>query len=135
MPDLLLHHISYPVRDLDVSATFYEDLFGLKRLERPPFGIPGLWLACGDRQVHLVANDKGTYRASPSIDIADVHFAFRTDDFGAVLAQLEAHGFSVGLPEGHPKRMLVSRNSIAGFAQLYVMDPDLNTIEVNAAPM
>ncbi len=27
------------------------------------------------------------------------------------------------------------REGLAGFPQLYLLDPDLNTIEVNAAPM
>ena len=31
--------------------------------------------------------------------------------------------------------MLVVREGIAGFPQLYLLDPDFNTIEVNAAPM
>ncbi|NRG17966.1 VOC family protein [Rhizobiales bacterium] len=135
MPKLLLHHVSLPVRDVEHSAAFYENLFGLTRLPRPPFGIAGVWFGCGDRQVHLVANPSGTYRTTPSIDIADVHFAFWTDDFEGMVTRLERAGFSAALPEGDAKRMLLSRDGVAGFPQLYVLDPDLNTIEVNAAPM
>ena len=135
MPELLLHHVSYPVRDIEVSAAFYENLFGLPRLPRPPFGIPGVWFGCGDRQIHLVLNPSGTYRNSASIDIADVHFAFWTDDFEGMVARFESAGFSATLPENHVKRMLVVREGIAGFPQLYLLDPDFNTVEVNAAPM
>jgi catechol 2,3-dioxygenase-like lactoylglutathione lyase family enzyme len=135
MPELLLHHVSYPVRDIEVSAVFYENLFGIRRLPRPLFGIPGVWLGCGDRQIHLVLNPSGTYRNSASIDIADVHFAFWTDDFEGMVARIESAGFSATLPENHIKRMLVAREGIAGFPQLYLLDPDFNTIEVNAAPM
>lgn len=135
MPNLLLHHVSYPVRDIEVSAAFYENLFGLSRLKRPPFGIPGVWLGCGDRQIHLVLNPSGTYRRKPSVDIADVHFAFWTDDFDGLAKRLERAGFSDELPEGDLKRMLLVRDGLAGFPQLYLLDPDLNTIEVNAAPM
>ena len=135
MPELLLHHVSYPVRDIAVSAAFYENLFGLQRLSRPSFGIPGVWFGCGNRQIHLVLNPSGTYRNSASIDIADVHFAFWTDDFGGMVARFESAGFSATLPDNHVKRMLVVRKGIAGFPQLYLLDPDFNTVEVNAAPM
>lgn len=135
MTKLLLHHVSYPVRDVETSAAFYEDLFGLTRLSRPPFSIPGVWLGCDDRQVHLVFNESGTYRTTASPDIADVHFAFRTDDFDGMIERLEAAGFSDGLPENDKKRLLIIRDGLAGFPQLYLLDPDLNTIEVNAAPM
>lgn len=135
MPKMLLHHVSYPVRDVETSAAFYESLFGLTRLSRPPFPIPGVWLGCDDRQIHLVHNASGTYRGIASIDIADVHFAFWTDDFEGMVAHLEAAGFSADLHEDDKQRMLIIREGLAGFPQLYLLDPDLNTIEVNAAPM
>ena len=135
MPKFLLHHVSYPVTDVEASASFYETLFGLSRLQRPAFPVSGVWLLCGDRQVHLVHNPSGTYRVSRSVDVADVHFALWTDDFEGVVARLEDAGFSADLPEGHLKRMLILRDGLAGFPQLYLLDPDRNTIEVNAAPM
>jgi glyoxylase I family protein len=61
MTKMLLHHVSYPVRDVEASAAFYEGLFDLTRLSRPPFAIPGVWLGCDDRQIHLVLNEAGTY--------------------------------------------------------------------------
>lgn len=135
MPRLLLHHVSYPVRDVEASAAFYERLFGLRRLPRPQFSVPGVWLGCEGRQIHLVSNPSGTFRKSTSPDIADVHFAFRTDDFQGMVEQLDSLGFNSSLPEGDPKRVLLIRDGIAGFPQLYLLDPDLNTIEVNAAPI
>ncbi|MBD3677510.1 MAG: VOC family protein [Rhodobacteraceae bacterium] len=135
MPNLLLHHVSYPVRDVETSAAFYEGLFGLPRLKRPPFPIPGVWLGCGDRQIHLVHNPAGTYRTKKSADIADVHFAFWTDDFDEMVDRLETAGFGADLQENDERRMLIIREGLAGFPQLYLLDPDLNTVEVNAAPM
>ena len=135
MTKMLLHHVSYPVRDVEASAAFYEGLLDLTRLSRPPMAIPGVWLACDDRQVHLVFNESGTYRATTSPDMADVHFAFRTDDFEGMVERLKAAGFSNDLPENDRKRILIIREGLAGFPQLYLLDPDLNTIEVNAAPM
>ena len=77
MPKVLLHHVSYPVRDVEESASFYENLFNLERLDRPPFSIPGVWLACHDRQIHLVLNDAGTYRTNPAL--ADLRCKDRTE--------------------------------------------------------
>ena len=103
MPPLTMHHVSLPCRDLARSAAFYQDLFGFKRLERPPFHIEGVWLGCGSQQIHLIDNADGTFRDSPDISIVDTHFAFRTDDFDAALARLTASGFSETAPEGDPK--------------------------------
>jgi len=104
MSKLLLHHVSYPVRDVELSASFYERLFDLKRLSRPTFPIPGVWLGCDDRQIHLVKNEASTFRDTPSPDIADVHFAFCTDNFEGMVERLETAGFKDDLPENDPKR-------------------------------
>lgn len=135
MAQLLVHHVSIPVRNAEKSAAFYEKLFGLPRLQRPPFDIPGIWFACGDRQLHLVENATGSYRSDPDIDIADTHFAFRTDDFEGMVSRLKENGFDENAARGDPKRMLVMREGLAGFAQLYLLDPDLNIIEINDAAM
>ena len=136
MSDLLLHHVSYPVRDLSASLTFYRDIFGLEPLPRPDMGVDGVWLACGDREIHLVLNrESGTFRDGKPINPADVHFAFRTVDFDAMVAKLEQRGFSPALPPADPRHILVMRDSVAGFAQLYLRDPDNHTIEVNAKAM
>ncbi len=135
MPELELHHASIPVRDLEKSAGFYETLFGFRRLQRPPFDIPGVWLACGDRQIHLVENAGGSYRANATIDIADTHFALRTDDFDGIVERMKANGFDETAGEGDPKRLLVLRGGLAGFDQFYLLDPDFNIIEINNAPL
>ncbi len=133
--ELQLHHVSIPVRKLSVSAPFYEKLFELERLQRPDFGIPGVWFACGDRQVHLIENSVGPYRSVPRINVADAHFAFWTSDFERVLKKAKASGFSDSAAEWDPMRILVSRSGLAGFPQFYLLDPDFNIIEVNSAPM
>jgi catechol 2,3-dioxygenase-like lactoylglutathione lyase family enzyme len=134
MPELLLHHVSLVVTDLQRSLAFYRDVIGLAQIPRPPIPVPGIWLGCGDRQIHLILYTPGTFRSKP-IDIADAHFAFRTDDFEATLNGLKAQGFSETAAEDDPKRLFVNRTSAAGFLQLYVLDPDRNIVEINAAPM
>ena len=51
------------------------------------------------------------------------HFAFRTDDFDGALATLTAGGFREDAAEDDPMRVMVRRNSPAGFPQLYLLDP------------
>ena len=135
MTDLLLHHVSIVVRDLERSVLFYMEVFDLPRLERPPFKSEGAWIGVGDRQVHLIKWPTGTFRTNPNIDIHDCHFAFCTADFAGTVKRLEAMGFAEDLPDGDPKKLLMNRRGLAGFEQLYLLDPDLNMVEINAAPM
>lgn len=134
MPSLRLHHVSIIVRDLDRALGFYRDILGLAPLRRPDFPVRGAWLACGDRQLHLVVHDGETFRRSDTVDNNDGHFAMTTDDFEGVVALLADHGFSEYAPDGDPRRLLVKRTGPAGFAQLYVLDPDRNIVEINTAP-
>ena len=59
---------------------------------------------------------------------------FNTDDFEGFVAKLAAHGFREDAGDDDPRRLLVKRNGLAGFPQLYLIDPDRNVIEVNGAP-
>lgn len=133
MAGLTLHHVSLIVTDLERSAKFYRELFDLEPMARPPFEVEGMWLACGTLQVHLVVHPAGSFRTG-DIDNDDWHFAFNTEDFEGVVARLEAHGFREDAGESDPKRLLIKRSGLAGFPQLYLIDPDRNVIEVNGAP-
>ena len=75
----------------------------------------------------------GTFRTG-EIDGDDCHFAFRTDDFDEALATLTANGFREDAAEDDPTRVMVRRNGLAGFPQLFQLDPDRNIIEINGAP-
>lgn len=135
MSQLLLHHIAIVTRDLDRSLAFYQGVLGLKRLERPTLIVEGAWLGRDDLQLHVLLNPNGTFRPPAPIDIADVHFAFVTDDFEGTLARLVALGYRADAPGDDPKQMVVLRNSLTGFLQLYLFDPDGNIVEINAAPL
>jgi len=135
MPQLTLHHVSIVMTDLARSIAFYRDIFDLEQIERPPFPGPGAWFACGGRlQIHLIANPAGTFRHNPRVDKSDCHFAFRTDDFEAAVSRLIAKGFHEDGGEDDPKHLHVVRKGVAGFPQVYLLDPDRNIIEINGAP-
>lgn len=133
MQYLALHHVSIIVTDLERSATFYRELFGLTPIPRPAFSIPGMWLAVGQLQIHLTVNRDGNFR-NGLVDTDDVHFAFNTRDFEGFVKRAEAMGFRADASEDDPKRMILRRSGMAGFPQVYLIDPDRNIIEVNGAP-
>ena len=112
MAQLALHHISVIVTDLPRSLAFYQKLFGLTIMERPPFKNVGAWLACGTLQVHLTVHPPGSFRTG-KVDGADCHFAFHTDDFDGALATLTANGFREDAAEDDPMRVMVRRNGPA----------------------
>lgn len=129
-----LHHVSLVTVDPETSAEFYQAVFQVQRLARPPFKIEGVWLDCGPSlQLHITQHVSGTFRTR-GVDNNDVHFAFRTDDFEGTLDRLIARGFREDAPDDDPMKILINRSGLAGFLQLYVMDPDRNIIEVNTAP-
>jgi len=134
MAGLSIHHVALVVTDLERSIEFYQRVFGFDRLQRPPFSTAGVWLACGELQLHLIKYDEGCFRRRPFPDVNDWHFAFRTDDFDGMLQHLVSLGFREDAEEGDPRLVVVRRTGVAGFPQLYFIDPDNNIIEVNGAP-
>ncbi|MBG1232062.1 VOC family protein [Aestuariivirga litoralis] len=134
MPNLALHHVALISTDIDRSAAFYENVLGFKRIARPPFTIIGIWYGLGALQVHLVVHPPGNFRQR-GVDNDDVHFALRTDDFDATVAELEAKGYSADLPPDHPQKLIVKKTGMAGFPQVFLCDPDRNIIEINQAPL
>src|SRR5262245_25472782 len=120
-PELRLHHVAIIITDLERSSKFYQDLFGLKPIRRPPFTIPGQWLGVGDLQVHLTVNAAGNLRKG-LVNTDDIHFAFNTKDFEGFVTHAKARGFNEDAAETDPMRMIVKRQGLAGFPQLYLID-------------
>jgi catechol 2,3-dioxygenase-like lactoylglutathione lyase family enzyme len=135
MPEFILHHVSIIASNLERSIEFYKSVFDLERIERPPFKSSGAWFDCGGQQLHIILNPKGTFRSSRKIDDTDWHYALCTKNFSAVIDTLKAQGFREDAAEGDPKRLVINRSGVAGFQQAYLLDPDLNIIEINGAKL
>jgi catechol 2,3-dioxygenase-like lactoylglutathione lyase family enzyme len=132
----VIHHVSLPVTDLERSKEFYESVLGLEEIERPPFDFAGAWYHAGaGQQLHLIVGTGSTFRSGKGLDSRDVHFALRVPSFRAALEHLRSKGYREDAGRDDPMSMKVSPHATAGFPQIYVLDPDRNVIELNAAEL
>jgi catechol 2,3-dioxygenase-like lactoylglutathione lyase family enzyme len=115
-----INHVSILANDLDESARFYEELFGMERL--PTARFPSgrvLWLRLGEQQLHLFESDED----EPSVRH---HFGVDVDDFDAVYAKAKEGGLLETRAFGSPLR-----SHPMGWVQLYLRDPAGNLVEID----
>jgi catechol 2,3-dioxygenase-like lactoylglutathione lyase family enzyme len=113
-----LNHVSVSANDLEESARFYEELFGMERVPTAKFQGAVLWLRCGENQLHLFLREADAPRFH--------HLALDVDDFEAVYLKakelgaldFETHGAAI---RAHP----------SGWVQMYLRDPAGNLVEVD----
>ena len=113
------HHMSFPVKDLDTSRRFYEEVLGLRSIPRPDLGaLRGIWYEAGPCEVHLIETPAGADvgSAPPSLNPIARHAAFAIEDYEAALAELKANDLDV----------IESRAA----GQMWVCDPDGHIIEL-----
>jgi catechol 2,3-dioxygenase-like lactoylglutathione lyase family enzyme len=113
-----LNHVSISARDLEESARFYEELFGLERLATPTFSVPVVWLRVGDRQLHLFQQREGE---PPQLH----HFGLEVDDFEAFYLRLEELGVR------DPAWFSSIYELPSGEVQMYLRDPGGNLVEID----
>ncbi len=125
-----LDHAALIISDPAAARAFYVGVLGLEEIARPvTFTFPGLWLAIGDRQLHLIGEaEPGRAREThPGFRTDEVrtgyasHFALHVDDLAAELDGIRARGGEIA---GGP------RPRGDGVLQAYVVDPDGNVIEL-----
>ena len=125
-----LDHVLVVVREIERARYFYRDVLELAEVERPVFPYPGLWFQLADGKIlHLVVREEGGPRGDKALDIYDLHFALRVTSYRETLAWLQAKGFRDGLADGDPHKLVLRPDSPTGRPQIYLMDPDNNTVE------
>ncbi len=111
-------HVSVSAHDLDESARFYTEMFGMEEVSAPDFPFPVRWLRVGNLQLHLFLSEDPAPRAH--------HFGLNVDDFETAYRKAEELGVQVG--DGYYANVYELPD---GAAQLYVRDPAGNLVEVN----
>ncbi|MGE0131961.1 MAG: VOC family protein [Blastocatellales bacterium] len=115
------HHAGFLVTDIERAADFYENTLGLRALPRPELGFPGRWYDLNNgHQLHLMSVAEMPTHADPPRH--DRHIALNVSDVAATEQQLRELGVAVSYGSGR-----------AGAPQLFIRDPDDNTIELRPA--
>ena len=114
-------HVAVHVTDLEAARAFYCGLLGFGELDRPDFGVPGMWLRVGDLQLHFVESEE-----MPVLGQTFPHFALcvTTEDFAPTMDALKRAGVAfLGEPSS---RVDFGRTIWAAF----VADPSGNVVEL-----
>lgn len=119
MRALGVNHVALHADDLEESARFYEQLFGMTRLPTATFQEPVVWLALGKQQLHLFQRDD----AEPP---RAHHLGIDVDDFEAVYRAAKERGLLDTQTWHAPVRY-----HPAGWVQMYLRDPAGNLVEVD----
>jgi len=124
-------HAALKITDVERARNFYEKVLGLTALPRPNFGFGGAWYEVGDNQIHLIsilradqqAEFLGTWekQGPKGINPLGPHLAIVVEDYDGTKAALSASGIE----------FLEAPTTMAG-RQLWIIDPDGNTIELRA---
>jgi glyoxylase I family protein len=114
-----LHHVSLIVANTARALEFYQGVLGLEvDQSRPDLAFPGVWLALGDRQLHLLElPNPDPVAERPQHGGRDRHTAVTVSDLDGFLRRLEQAGIPYTL-------------SKSGRRALFCRDPDGNAWEL-----
>jgi glyoxylase I family protein len=130
------HHFQVTVTDLEKARAFYGGFLGLAELPRPQFAFPGAWFRlAGGQELHIVCVPNPLWRAPKAMEIYETHIALRVASFRGAVEKLHAAGYHEDLPDDHPLKIVIKRNSPTGYPQVYFFDPDRHLLEWNAATL
>lgn len=114
-------HVAIQASDIDRSATFYHEAFGLRLIPTPLQNRRWLDLGHG-MALHILDG-----RTAPKPSNRDEHLALHVDDLATVTAWLDAHHLAWTNFTGEPRKM---QFRFDGVRQIYVQDPDGYWLEV-----
>nr|VFJ92615.1 MAG: Catechol 2,3-dioxygenase [Candidatus Kentron sp. LFY] len=125
---LKLHHVAVPVSDLDSAISFYSDVLGFHRIERPDsLAGFGAWLQGYGFQIHLT--EDRTFRGKKLTDNPTLpdsrHFCLFVDDIDGFREYLIRRKVTVGE---------IMEIAVDGH-QFFVCDPAGNVIEITDIPL
>lgn len=99
LPLITINHVSYAVPEPQVTAHFFEQVLGFRRLKRPDSfekAFDGAWLCGMGVEIHLIqpktADFSGSFPktiAADDIDPRSDHLSFLCNDMDVVTAALE----------------------------------------------
>lgn len=117
-------HFTISVSDPERSAAFYEDILGLKVVQKIP-GVGMVFLTCGDDYI-ILTRSKTPVDPNPGNEFL-VHHAFRidVDSYDDAIAHLKANRIEIIFEEDRRDGLFIGR-------QAYFHDPDRNVIEISA---
>lgn len=112
------NHVSINARDLEESARFYREIFGLEELPTPNFAFPVRWMRLGDLQLHLFQRET----EAPTFH----HIGINVDDFEAAYNKARELGI-------HDSEAFFSDiyELPDGSVQMYLRDPAGNLLEID----
>lgn len=116
MAVLSLNHVAIIVQNLDAARQFYEDVLGLRPVERPAevkAGGPGIWYGAGAVQLHLFVDPDAR-------ETSIRHVGIEVDDLDDVLERAMAQGITAedAFPFGRFKRRRFIRDPWGNLLEL-----------------
>ena len=116
-------HDALLVKDVDASAKFYSEVFGLKEIPNGGLDDHIRWFELGDKvQFHLIESDELPEKHK------GFHLALSTDDLDAFMKFLKSKNIHF---ENWPGEKGTTNTRPDGVKQIYLQDPDGYWIEVN----
>lgn len=118
-------HQAIVVSDLDSSATFYKEVVGLKEIENQTGKPTRRWFSLGgSHELHLLADEMEGVKVNKSI-----HLAITVLNFDNFVDNLRRRSITFTDWPGEEGKVTTRSD---GIKQVYIMDPDGYSIEVNS---